>query len=164
MLFANKSNFLPIFITVRKRFCCFFAAEPNITSFTVTPDSVAKEGKKVTITCISKGVPYPNNDIFRNGTKVNTEKTSTEVSSEKTSTTYTIDSVTPGDAGIYTCIAKNKVGNDSATVDLTVQGKIKVLKALLQAHSITGRNAFGGTRKGKPCSINMYINGASSIL
>ena len=122
----------------------FFADKPNITFFNVTPDPVAKEGYNVTITCISKGVPSPDNTIFRNGTKVSTVKTSTEVSPEKTSTTYTIDFVTPGDAGIYRCIAENKIGNDSATVNLTVQGKIKVLNVLFAsfAHSITERKTL----------------------
>ena len=146
MVAQKYSNNWSNFIIVTKGFC-FFADKPNITSFNVTPDAVVNKGQKVTITCISKGVPSPNNTIIGNGTKskrpqksrspAKFEKTSTEVSPEKTSTTYTIDFVTPGDAGIYTCIAENKVGNDSATLNLTVQGKIK--KYALFAHSITRR-------------------------
>ena len=72
----------------------------------------------VNITCESDGLPEPSYSITHNGTEVSTNKT------------YTIDDVQYRHAGTYKCVAKNKIGNDSASANLTVVGKIGFLKAM----------------------------------
>ena len=71
-------------------------------------------GKSFAITCKSNGHPSPRYTIIHNDTKV--------VSNDRT---YTIDVVQYSDAGLYKCIAENKLGNSSTIYYLSILGKIK---------------------------------------
>ena len=71
-------------------------------------------GENVTITCQAEGFPQPDYIIFHNGTSL------TNVVKGMT----TIKSVNYSDDGQYKCIAKNILGNVSASFNLIVQGKI----------------------------------------
>ena len=71
-------------------------------------------GENVTITCQAEGSPTPDYIIFHNGTSL------TNVVKGMT----TIKSVNYSDDGQYKCIAKNILGNVSASFNLIVQGKI----------------------------------------
>ena len=91
---------------------CFFAAKANVTGITFEPNP-AVVGEEVNITCDeSEGVPEPSYTINHNGKLVSSEKT------------FTISEVKQSDEGPYTCVAQNKLGNDSATANFTVVGKI----------------------------------------
>ena len=71
-------------------------------------------GENVTIICKAEGFPQPDYIIFHNGTSL------TNVVKGMT----TIKSVNYSDDGWYKCIAKNILGNVSASFNLIVQGKI----------------------------------------
>ena len=71
-------------------------------------------GENVPIICKAKGFPTPDYIIFHNGTSL------TNVVKGMT----TIKSVNYSDDGQYKCIAKNILGNVSASFNLIVQGKI----------------------------------------
>ena len=68
-------------------------------------------GKTFAITCESNGHPSPSYTIIHNNTKI--------VSNDKT---YTIDVVQYSDAGLYKCIAENKLGNSSTIYYLSFLG------------------------------------------
>ena len=70
-------------------------------------------GENVTITCQAEGSPTPDSIIFHNGTSL------TNVVKGMT----TIKSVNYSDDGQYKCVAKNILGNVSASFNLIVQGK-----------------------------------------
>ena len=82
------------------------------TNITFKPSTV-KVGERLDITCESSGLPEPKYII--------TNSTNDTVSEAKT---FIIPKVNMGDAGIYTCIATNILGSDSASGNLTVKGKI----------------------------------------
>ena len=71
-------------------------------------------GENVTITCKAEGFPQPDYIIFHNGISL------TNVVKGMT----TIKSINYSDDGEYKCIAKNILGNVSASFILIVQGKI----------------------------------------
>ena len=103
---------------------CFFTAKPGNTNITLTPKTV-KVGEKVVITCESNGVPEPKYNITHNGTEVSTEKT------------YIIPMVNKTHAGTYKCFVWNKLGNDSDSDILTVEGKITFLDRFYFCRSIS---------------------------
>ncbi|CAB3986170.1 contactin-3-like isoform X2 [Paramuricea clavata] len=70
-------------------------------------------GKTFAITCESNGHPSPSYTIIHNDTKV--------VSNDKT---YTIDVVQYSDAGLYKCIAENKLGNSSTIYYLSILDRL----------------------------------------
>ena len=71
-------------------------------------------GKTFAITCESDGHPSPRYTIIHNNTKI--------VSNDRT---YTMDVVQHSDAGLYKCIAENKLGNSSTMYYLSILGKIQ---------------------------------------
>ena len=71
-------------------------------------------GENVTITCKAEGFPTLDYIIFHNGTPL------TDVVKGMT----TIKSVNYSDGGRYKCIARNILGNVSASFNLIVQGEI----------------------------------------
>jgi hypothetical protein len=90
----------------------FFTDKPIKTKITVPEEAYFE--KRFNITCDSDGQPAPSFTIIHNNTII--------IVSNKTIVTYTKD-VQYNDAGIYTCIAKNLLGNDSDSGNLTVKGK-----------------------------------------
>ena len=72
------------------------------------------------ITCKAEGFPEPTYTITRNGNNV----------PDVVDGVKTIQSANLTDDGRYECVAKNNVGNVSASFNLTVNGKICV-KAVL---------------------------------
>jgi hypothetical protein len=83
----------------------------------ITPKD-AKVGQSVTIKCDSNGLPKPKYKIAHGGKMF-------VPAHEKF---HTIPDVQLNDAGTYDCIAWNKLGNHSASANLTVvEGKIKIL-------------------------------------
>ena len=102
----------------------FHIVKPIIKSFTSNPVQPIY-GYPVTLKCKSDGVPEPVYMIkFENGSEASATKS------------YYIPIMGLSDARIYTCIAKNIKGNDSAALNLTGQGKIDVVTHVF-AHSIT---------------------------
>ena len=86
--------------------------KPKTTSIALTPEPAILNGP-VIVTCKSHGLPEPSYIILHNDSKV--------ISNEKT---YVISKVNWNDSGSYRCIAKNKLGNESQTYFLTVEGEI----------------------------------------
>lgn len=95
----------------------FTLVKPENTKIVI--EQQGKVGKPVTVTCNSEGRPEPSYRITRDGTVVTTGKM------------YTIFEATLSGGGTYTCIAWNKLGNDSASAYLAVTGKIRSLTILL---------------------------------
>ena len=94
------------------RFYSFIKVKPKTTSIALTPEPAMLNGP-VIVTCKSHGLPEPSYIILHNDSKV--------ISNEKT---YVISKVNWNDSGSYRCIAKNKLGNESQTYFLTVEGEI----------------------------------------
>jgi hypothetical protein len=109
-------TYLLISISNKRGF--FFTVKPENTTITNKTESNVV-GNSATITCSSKGRPEPWYNITHNDTML-----------VSTSETYTISETKWSDAGKYTCFAWNKVGNDSASVYLTLTGKIRFLDTL----------------------------------
>jgi hypothetical protein len=89
---------------------CFFADPPEEAYF----KEKAVVGESFTISCETNGHPSPNYTIIYNDSLV--------VSNDKT---YTIDNVQYSDAGLYKCVAENKLGSSSKMYQLSVIGKIQ---------------------------------------
>ena len=94
------------------RFYSVFKVKPKATSIALTPEPAILNGP-VIVTCKSHGLPEPSYIILHNDSKV--------ICNEKT---YVISKVNWNDSGSYRCIAKNKLGNESQTYFLTVEGEI----------------------------------------
>ena len=92
----------------------FFVVKPNITAIESDP-KIAIIGNKLEITCKADSVPKPSYIIYHNGTKIFTgAKDKVEVTK----------SVTHSHAGNYTCTARNFLGIDTRSFNLSVKGKI----------------------------------------
>ena len=94
---------------------------PNVTGpFT--------EGDTVSLVCTATGRPYSTIQWYRDGTEV-TNGSLTSIYNEQfeangllfTSSILEVCSVSPGDAGTYSCVATNLAGNDSIDFDVQVQ-------------------------------------------
>ena len=83
--------------------------------------NICRVGKKVIITCKAEGFPDPNYTITRNGNYV----------PDVVDGVKTIQSANLSDDGRYECVAKNSVGNVSASFNLTVNSKISVKTVLV---------------------------------
>jgi hypothetical protein len=83
--------------------------KPRKTAITFTPEKVVV-GKSVTITCESNGFPEPSYTIVHNDTEISNEKT------------LNVSEVEWSQAGLYQCVAINKLGRNSKSYCLTVVG------------------------------------------
>ena len=90
----------------------FFADKPTKPVITLPDKNIAFVGEEFTITCFAYGLPEPRYTITRNGTLVSNEPTYSK-------------SAEWDDAGIYTCNATNKLGTNSSSATLIVEGKIR---------------------------------------
>ncbi|CAB4017815.1 B-cell receptor CD22-like isoform X1, partial [Paramuricea clavata] len=127
-----------------------FCIKPDNTNITFTPEIAVVNGS-VTITCNSEGLPEPSYSIIHNGTEVSTNKT------------YTIDDVQYRHAGIYTCIAMNKRGKDSASANLTVIEKPNVTINCPSPITVNESDAFTCVCRGgggnPPAILTWYKDG-----
>ena len=92
---------------------------------TIIADSaivVAIEGNTVTLSCNATGDPVPVQTWSRNGNELMSGGRY-QISAD--GRVLTVQGVTEAqDEGMFTCHASNMAGNDSATITLSVQGKI----------------------------------------
>ncbi|KAM4642788.1 vascular cell adhesion protein 1-like [Discoglossus pictus] len=89
---------------------------PNIPIITPLPSNVVREGEQISITCTEESrSPTTITWVKMDGDK------EIPISSEERGT-LRIQGVDLQDAGTYICYAKNKVGEKSAQVEITVQG------------------------------------------
>jgi hypothetical protein len=108
---ASKYYNLTIYIEI-----CFFIDAPEELCF----NEEAVVGESFTIKCeAADGHPEPSYTIIHNNTEV--------VSTEKT---YTIPVVNKSHAGLYKCIAENKLGKISKDYNLSVIGRPILYKVL----------------------------------
>ena len=97
--------------------CSWFLSldKPQITSFNSDQkNNISPVGKTVTITCVADAFPAPNYVIFHNGMKL----------TDVVDGVKTIQSANLSNDGRYECLAKNSIGNVSASFNFTVNGKI----------------------------------------
>nr|XP_061831771.1 hemicentin-1-like isoform X1 [Nerophis lumbriciformis] len=88
---------------------------PSILGF--EEEVVVMENNQAQLACVAKGVPQPTLSWEKDGVPLG------EGTGEYTilpSGELVIDTAQPGDAGSYTCVATNEVGQDSQTVTLSV--------------------------------------------
>ena len=97
----------------------FFVDKPVKTKIEVPEEGYLRE--KLVINCYSEGLPSPSFSINHNVTR--------NIVSNNSS--YIKEKVDYSDAGLYECVAKNVLGNDSDIGKLIVKGKIT-----LQTHHI----------------------------
>ncbi|XP_028399311.1 uncharacterized protein LOC114522762 [Dendronephthya gigantea] len=81
--------------------------KPNEMSIRFTPEKGVL-GKSLVVLCNSNGIPKPAYTIFHNGSVVSFEMA------------YSVSEVKLNDAGTYECLAKNTLGNVTASSFLTV--------------------------------------------
>lgn len=135
---------------------CFFTDRPNQTEIQVSK-SIATIGEDVNIICRSNGRPKPNFTIIHNNVIVSTEPM------------YTIYSLQRSDAGIYTCIARNKLGSESsANVYLHVNDWGKVIDLIEHSREsdvpMTAKDYHKGSKncrksaKHSICTINIMFD------
>ena len=94
------------------------------------PDKTTNEFQSVNFTCKATGEPVPNISWYFDGELINISDNNIKytVVSEAlnittTENTLTVYNVTSSDVGMYSCIAKNIVGNDSNSGHLKVNGE-----------------------------------------
>ena len=84
------------------------------------------EGNK--ITCRATGFPIPDIIWLNNGSEVNKDRQVTDTPvATGVGNLFSVSVsmiVRRGDGGVYTCIATNSVGNDTKTINFTVQCKL----------------------------------------
>ena len=86
-------------------------------------------GGPLTLSCTSQGSP-PDIFTWRKDNGPVLQSIATPVTYTDTSAVfranYSIDSVTTSDSGTYTCNVTNPIGSDSATITVTVMGKLLI--------------------------------------
>ena len=100
--------------------CKIFLVKPLIS---LTEDNiVVYRGQTLTLTCVlTAGNPQPSITWSMNGMLL-TDTTDGRVRLENKGQVLNIQYVTSDVAGVYTCVADNKVGEDSRTLFVTVIG------------------------------------------
>ena len=91
----------------------------NVSFKSDQKNNIVTVGETVKIICKAEGFPAPNYNIFHNCIKVTDNGVKI------------INSVNIHDGGGYVCVAKNELGQLSASFNLTVKGKNIVLKYVL---------------------------------
>ena len=111
------------------------AVHPNVTSVMLVTDNITVEGNNITITCEATGIPLPtivwtfNGGVLMSGDNVNITAATIENGDMSAVTeTLTIMNVLRNLTGMYTCSARNSVGNDtSGHIHITVQCKLVMM-------------------------------------
>ena len=100
-------------------FLFFFAPQVQPSIGAVNPRETVTATKKVSLLCeVVMGNPPPTIEWYRDGLLMNFEVGRHRLEDGR----LVIESVLVSDAGRYTCIATNEVGNASVTTQLIVQG------------------------------------------
>ncbi|NXF94710.1 PALLD protein, partial [Eubucco bourcierii] len=115
-------------------------------------DLTVQEGKLCRMDCKASithsGLPTPDLSWQLNGRPIRPDSSHKMLVRENGVHSLIIEPVTARDAGIYTCIASNRAGENTFSLELIVAGNIFVLGA-------------GGTGNGKPqCCHIMWLKGS----
>ena len=127
--FTGRSESLNLYFSSLNHRSSLYTAAPLIntpSSSTVT----VNVGAPLTLSCISRGSP-PDTFTWRKDNGPVLQSTSiTAVNHTDTRAVYrsdySIDSVTTSDSGTYTCNVTNPIGNDDATITVTVIGELLI--------------------------------------
>ncbi|XP_060697828.1 myopalladin isoform X3 [Hemiscyllium ocellatum] len=127
-------------------FCPHFLQAPG--------DMIAHEGQICRLDCKVSGLPNPDLMWLLNGKPILPDATHKMLVRENGIHSLLIDHLTAGDAGIYTCIATNKAGQSSFSLELSVVAK-EITKAPVFIEKL--RNT--GVPEGHPVRIECRVVG-----
>lgn len=102
--------------------CAPFTDPPRATRIIVSPLTELKEGKSVSIFCLSDSFPVGHMVLSRVMDGVQTEL----MTNDGLETLFTIPSVELFDSGIYFCETSNMYGSHNNSVEITVKGKLLI--------------------------------------
>ncbi|XP_013909694.1 PREDICTED: myopalladin [Thamnophis sirtalis] len=117
-------------------------------------DMVAHEGRLCRLDCKVSGLPLPDLMWLRNGKPVLPDATHKMLIRENGVHSLLIDPLRQSDAGIYTCIATNKTGQNSFSLELSV-----VEKEVKKAPVILERLQNCGVPEGHPVRLECRVIG-----
>ncbi|XP_072414067.1 myopalladin isoform X2 [Chiloscyllium punctatum] len=127
-------------------FCPHFLQAPG--------DMIAHEGQICRLDCKVSGLPNPDLMWLLNGKPILPDATHKMLVRENGIHSLLIDHLTAGDTGIYTCIATNKAGQSSFSLELSVVAK-EITKAPVFIEKL--RNT--GVPEGHPVRIECRVVG-----
>ena len=109
----------------------FLAVHPNITSIVLVTGDITVEGNNITITCEATGIPLPTIVWTFSGRVLMSDSVNTTTGNGdvlRVTETLTIMNVSREHTGVYTCSARNSVGNDTSShIHITVQCKLVMM-------------------------------------
>uniref|UniRef100_A0A8C6VI63 Myopalladin n=1 Tax=Naja naja TaxID=35670 RepID=A0A8C6VI63_NAJNA len=117
-------------------------------------DMVAHEGRLCRLDCKVSGLPLPDLMWLRNGKPVLPDATHKMLIRENGVHSLLIDPLRQNDAGIYTCVATNKTGQNSFSLELSV-----VEKEVKKAPVILERLQNCGVPEGHPVRLECRVIG-----
>ncbi|XP_073541690.1 myopalladin isoform X2 [Phyllobates terribilis] len=117
-------------------------------------DMVAHEGRLCRLDCKVSGLPTPDIMWLLNGIRVNPDITHKMLVRENGVHSLLIDPLLQADAGTYTCIATNKTGQNSFSLELTVMAK-EVKKAPIFLEKLQN----SGVPEGHPVRLESRVVG-----
>ncbi|XP_054839426.1 myopalladin [Eublepharis macularius] len=117
-------------------------------------DMVAHEGRLCRLDCKVSGLPPPDLMWLLNGRPVLPDTTHKMLVRETGVHSLLIDPITQNDAGIYTCIATNKTGQNSFSLELSV-----VAKEVKKAPVILEKLQNCGVPEGHPVRLECRVIG-----
>ncbi|XP_070608279.1 myopalladin [Erythrolamprus reginae] len=117
-------------------------------------DMVAHEGRLCRLDCKVSGLPPPDLMWLRNGKPVLPDATHKMLIRENGVHSLLIDPLRQNDAGIYTCVATNKTGQNSFSLELSV-----VEKEVKKAPVILERLQNCGVPEGHPVRLECRVIG-----
>ncbi|KAM9197933.1 myopalladin [Dugong dugon] len=117
-------------------------------------DMVAHEGRLCRLDCKVSGLPTPELTWLLNGQPVLPDSSHKMLVRETGVHSLLIDPLTQGDAGTYTCVATNKTGQNSFSLELTV-----VAKEVKKAPMILEKLQNSGVPEGHPVRLECRVIG-----
>jgi len=128
-VFLLPLSIFPRTITVTSLYC-YRAVSPKITPFKFGEEPL-QTGQTATVTCsvLQGDLPLELSWWF-DGVRINDDRQDVSIMTSKKTTMFTIDSVTGGHAGNYTCMARNYAGTAQYTTQLLVNGSSSMLTVL----------------------------------
>ena len=126
--------FFPLCVSVCLSVClCLFVSFPPLsfspvapTITEISPNQTVLAGGNVSFVCTANGNPPPVVQWIRDGLVYGSNGSSFPVTSM-----FDLESVTPADAGAYTCEASNDVGSAMLQSTLVVQGQYVMWRSIL---------------------------------